>query len=256
MSNGSESQMNGKNRIESVQTQKSTFPSTLTFTPTSTSSSKSQITTSDDKEETGKGWTSHAVKTLIHTYDGKKEKFVGSSKKRNKVWIDITDQLKGMGFTFSEKQVKNKFHYLKNKFEKMVDDNKTSGGSRKKWEFFEEMKDLMDDKPNVRLLNASETAISDGKEEENSAADDTLELEDDGPEPDKEPERKKRKNATASDKLASLFDDYWGRKQTAEKAKTKAREEREQKKEEMKDKRHKEKADLLRAMVEALQNKK
>ncbi|CAC5404754.1 unnamed protein product [Mytilus coruscus] len=166
---GSESQMNGRNTTESVQTQKSTTPSPLTFTPTSTSSSNSQITTSDDKEEAGKGWTPHAVKALIHTYDSKKDKFVGSSKKRNKVWIDITDQLKEMGFNFSEK----------------ADDNKTSGGSRKKWEFFEEMNYLMGDKPNVRPLNVSETAISDDKEEENSAADDTLEIEDDGPEPDK-----------------------------------------------------------------------
>ncbi|CAC5381484.1 unnamed protein product [Mytilus coruscus] len=155
---GSESQMNGRNTTESVQTQKSTTPSPLTFTPTSTSSSNSQITTSDDKEEAGKGWTPHAVKALIHTYDSKKDKFVGSSKKRNKVWIDITDQLKEMGFIFSEKQ---------------------------------EMNDIMGDKPNVRPLNVSETAISDDREEENSAADDTLELEDDGPEPDKETERKK-----------------------------------------------------------------
>ncbi|CAC5422473.1 unnamed protein product [Mytilus coruscus] len=96
---GSESQMNGRNTTESVQTQKSTNPSPFTFTPTSTSSLNSQITTSDDKEEP------HAVKALIHTYDSKKDKFVGSSKKRNKVWIDITDQLKEMGFIFSEKQV-------------------------------------------------------------------------------------------------------------------------------------------------------
>ncbi|CAC5383668.1 unnamed protein product [Mytilus coruscus] len=163
---GSESQMNGRNTTESVQTQKSTNPSPLTFTPTSASSSNSQITNSDDKEEAGKGWTLHAVKALIHTYDSKKDKFVGSSKKRNKVWIDITDQLKEMGFIFSEKQIKNKFHYLQNKFKKIVDDNKTSGGSRKKWEFFEEMNDLMGDKPNVRPLNVSETVISDDKEEE------------------------------------------------------------------------------------------
>ncbi|VDH94910.1 Hypothetical predicted protein [Mytilus galloprovincialis] len=89
-----------------------------------------------------------------------------------------------------------------------------------------------------------ETAISDDKDykKENSAADDTIELGDDGPEPDKEPEKKNTSR-------------HWRRKQTAEEAKTIAREEIEQKKEEMKDKRYKEKVDLLRAMVEALQNK-
>lgn len=43
------------------------------------------------------------------------------------VWLYITDQLKGLGFHFNEKQVKNKFHYLQNKFKKMVDANNTAG---------------------------------------------------------------------------------------------------------------------------------
>ena len=65
----------------------------------STSSSVSPVTTSKDNDDTGKGWTTLAVKALIHTYDSKKDQFVGSSKKRNKVWIDITDHLKVWAFT-------------------------------------------------------------------------------------------------------------------------------------------------------------
>lgn len=59
------------------------------------------------------------------------------------VWLYTTDQLKGMGFPFNEKQVKTKIHYLQNKFKKMVDANNTSGNGSKKWEFFEDMNDLM-----------------------------------------------------------------------------------------------------------------
>jgi len=195
-----------------------------------------------------------AVNALIHTYDSKTDQFVGSSKKRNKVWIDITDQLKGMGFHFTEKQVKNKFHYMQNKFKKMVDANNTSGSGRNKWEFFEDMNDLMGDKPNVRPLNVTETSLS-ADEEEQSATDDSFkDVEEQGTEPDKEPE-KKRKYATAVDKLTNLFDDYWEKKQRADEAKSKRKEERDQKKEERKDKRHKEQADLLRAMIEAMQKK-
>ena len=64
----------------------------------STSSSVSPVSTSKDNDDTGRGWTPLAVNELIHTYDSKKDQFVGSSKKRNKVWKDITDQLKDMGF--------------------------------------------------------------------------------------------------------------------------------------------------------------
>lgn len=160
-----------------------------------------------------------------------------------------------MGFHFTEKQVKNKFHYLQNKFKKMVDANNTSGSGRNKWEFFEDMNDLMGDKPNVRPLNVTETSLS-ADEEEQSATDDSFkDVEEQGTEPDKEPEKKKRKYATAADKLTNLFDDYWEKKQRADEAKSKRKEERDQKKEERKDKRHKEQADLLRAMIEAMQKK-
>jgi len=49
----------------------------------STSSSVSPVSTSKDNDDTGKGWTPLAVKELVHTYDSKKDQFVGSSKKRN-----------------------------------------------------------------------------------------------------------------------------------------------------------------------------
>jgi hypothetical protein len=65
---------------------------------TSTSSSASPVSTSKDNDDTGRGWTPLAVKELIHTYDSKTDQFVGSCKKRNEVWKDITDQLKDMGF--------------------------------------------------------------------------------------------------------------------------------------------------------------
>ena len=121
----------------------------------------------------------------------------------------------------------------------MVDENNTSGSGRKKWEFFEDMNDLMGDKPNVRPLNVTETSLSE-TEEEQSATDDSLEdVEEQGTEPDIEPEKTKRKYATAADKLTNLFDDYWEKKQRADEAKSKRKEERDQKKEERKDKRHK-----------------
>jgi hypothetical protein len=93
------------------------------------------------------------------------------------------------------------------------------------------MNDLMGDKPNVRPLNVTETSLSED-EEEQSATDDSLEdVEEQGTEPDKEPEKKKRNYATAADKLTNLFDDYWEKKQRADEAKSKRKEERDQKKE-------------------------
>lgn len=84
-----------------------------------------------------------------------------------------------------------------------------------------------------------ETSLSE-IEEEQSATDDSLEdVEEQGTEPDKEPEKTKRKYATAADKLTNLFDDYWEKKQRADEAKSKGKEERDQKREERKDKRHK-----------------
>ena len=93
------------------------------------------------------------------------------------------------------------------------------------------MNDLMGDKPNVRPLNVTETSLSED-EEEQSATDDLLEdVEEQGTGPDKEPEKKKRNYATAADKLTNLFDDYWEKKQRADEAKSKRKEERDQKKE-------------------------
>jgi hypothetical protein len=92
------------------------------------------------------------------------------------------------------------------------------------------MNDLMGDKPNVRPLNVTETSLS--EDEEQSATDDSLEdVEEQGTEPDKEPEKKKGNYATAADKLTNLFDDYWEKKQRADEAKSKRKEERDQKKE-------------------------
>lgn len=106
----------------------------------------------------------------------------------------------------------------------MVDENNTSGSGRKKMEFFEDMNDLMGDKPNIRPLNVTETSLSE-TEEEQFATDDSLEgVEKQGTEPDKEPEKKKRKYATVADKLTNLFDDYWEKKQRADEAKSKGKE--------------------------------
>lgn len=88
------------------------------------------------------------------------------------------------------------------------------------------MNDLMGDKPNVRPLNVTETSLS-ADEEEQSATDDSLK---DVEEQDTEPEKKKRKYATAAVKITNLFDDYWEKKQSADEAKSKRKEEIDQKK--------------------------
>ena len=93
-----------------------TSPSQTPAASTPASISSSPMTTSEENNNAEKGWTPLAVKALIHIYESKKNQFVGNNKKRNKVWIEIAEQMKDMGFPFSEKQVKNKFHYLKNKF--------------------------------------------------------------------------------------------------------------------------------------------
>ncbi|XP_063420669.1 probable serine/threonine-protein kinase pats1 [Mytilus trossulus] len=109
----------------------------------------------------------------------------------------------------------------------------------------------------VKHTNKDETAISDDNDdkEENLAADDTIELGDDGPEPDEEPEKKNTSRQQLLINWQVCLTIIGEENKQQRKQKTKAREEIEQKKEEMKDKIYKEKVDLLRAMVEALQNK-
>lgn len=85
----------------------------------------------------GGDWTTISTRALISVYEANKDRFVGSNKKRNKVWLDITSQLIEMGFDFTDKQVKNRWHYLQNKYKKIIDDNNTSGNGRKTWDFYD-----------------------------------------------------------------------------------------------------------------------
>lgn len=188
------------------------------------------------QEEDGHRWLSRNLSIRMIAKKISSSVVVRRETKSGKI---LLTNLKIWAFSLYREPVKNIFHYLQNKLKKMVDENNTSGSGRKKWEFFEDMNDLMGDKPNVRPLNVTETSLSE-IEEEQSATDDSLEdVEEQGTEPDKEPEKTKRKYATAADKLTNLFDDYWEKKQRADEAKSKGKEERDQKREERKDKRHK-----------------
>ena len=202
-------------------------------------------------DSTAIDWSLISTRSLISLYEANKERFVGSNKKRNKVWLDITNELNEMGFNFTDKQVKNRWHYLMNRYKKMIDDNNRSGSGRKTWELYDDMDAILGDKPNIKPTGIQETDLSDDNDDKRD--DSTL-----GDEKEKQAEdikSRKRKYKSSADKLDSIFQQFMQEKRKADDEREKKRQAREQEKEEQRERRHNEKQELLKAFLEILSKK-
>jgi len=163
--------------------------------------------------------------------------------KRNKVWIHIANEMKEMGFSFNDKQVKNRWHYLVNRFKKMTDEHNTSGNRRKNWEFFDDINAVIAEKPNIKPVYMNETELSDDEDKKTDGdekkTDDSVN-EEGGSELDlKEQKAQKRKYTSPSDKLGKLLEQFWEEKERSEEQKRKEQQEREAQREEKRKKKTK-----------------
>lgn len=84
-------------------------------------------------------WSSKCVYLLLDKYEEWKEEFSAGTKRHNKIWEAIADNMRktNIEYTMTGPQCQSKLNGLKKTYKKILDYNSVSGNDRKTWPYFQ-----------------------------------------------------------------------------------------------------------------------
>nr|XP_012235055.1 PREDICTED: uncharacterized protein LOC105679555 [Linepithema humile] len=89
-------------------------------------------------------WSSKCVYLLLDKYEEWKEEFSAGTKRHNKIWEAIADNMRktNIEYTMTGPQCQSKLNGLKKTYKKILDYNSVSGNDRKTWPYFQRMHEI------------------------------------------------------------------------------------------------------------------
>ena len=117
--------------------------------------------TSTSREETGPvHWCDKATKILLTEYQKKEGATSKGKNPKKKMWMEISDELKKNGFTFTWEQVMGRWKTLVAALKRTNDHNRRSGSDRRTCSYQKELEDIMNpENPTLRPAATTGTSI-------------------------------------------------------------------------------------------------
>ncbi|KAK7071266.1 hypothetical protein SK128_016451 [Halocaridina rubra] len=99
-----------------------------------------------DQQPNGNQWSHGMVLLLIELYRERRLEFGDPAKKKVNVWKKISQEMNSRGYETTGENCDKKFRSLKNRY-KVIKDNNKSGRSKRKWEYYELLHQLLAQEP-------------------------------------------------------------------------------------------------------------
>ncbi|CAG9822155.1 unnamed protein product [Phaedon cochleariae] len=105
-------------------------------------------------------WTDQMVKLLISTYKDNKHKFDSPNFTKKKVWEKISKELNKFGYNESGPKCDEKWRNLKKTYDKVQMEKKKTGNSKVAWKFFDDIQEIFWRDPHfVPVATASTSGV-------------------------------------------------------------------------------------------------
>ncbi|XP_020298477.1 trihelix transcription factor GTL1-like [Pseudomyrmex gracilis] len=131
----------------------------------------------NDKDQSATHWEHSAIMLLFYLYKDHLPLFKNDKIRNNIVWKKIGNCLKEKGYTYTVKQIENKWKNLRKNYIKVKDHNSKSGASYKKCKYYDEMEEIYGKSPIVQPValasNLSQKVSSFSFDEEQTSDEDS-----------------------------------------------------------------------------------
>ncbi|XP_067206982.1 uncharacterized protein [Linepithema humile] len=106
-------------------------------------------------------WTHEKILLLISTYREQQEKMKSGKVLLRKMWKQVSEDMKKMGYDIPSNKCANKMDALKRRYRKIIDHNKQSGNDLMTFKYFDELKAIFRKQPWVDPVAVASNELQD-----------------------------------------------------------------------------------------------